>query len=59
VINQALFEHLFISMGLLGRPRISAATFREPLTVLAEALPSHVARSEEPAPDLVFGGRFE
>jgi site-specific DNA recombinase len=43
MINQALFENLWVSTGLIRKARVVAATFREPLMVLARGLPDHVA----------------
>ena len=62
LINQSLFEHLWVSTGLMRKARVIGATFREPLVVLAREVPAHVTeRNETPerAPELVFGGKFE
>jgi site-specific DNA recombinase len=53
VINQSLFENIWVSTGLVRKVHVVGATFAAPLTLLARDLPEHVSREAE-VPELVF-----
>jgi site-specific DNA recombinase len=64
VINQALFENLWVSTSISRKARVVGATFKEPLMVLARDLPDYVRDLADPlepgdeavVPELVFSG---
>jgi site-specific DNA recombinase len=45
LINQSLFEIIWVRTGLSRKPRVVGAIFKEPLTVLARELPAYVGAS--------------
>src|SRR5207302_668718 len=53
MINQALFERLYVSTPLLRKARVTGAEFKEPLTLLARDLPEHVLQQQPRLSELV------
>jgi hypothetical protein len=53
VINQSLFENIWVSTGLMRKAHVVGATFAEPPRLLARGLPEHLSREAE-RPELVL-----